>query len=134
MLDKLMEEKNTIFTLAVQALRELSSRNFQFTHPKDSTEFLASFSERGNSFQAFWNDCCEQMEKGSVSNTELYGAYLRYCEENGLEAYSRNKLYEFLSGIPGVAYKKIRQGKKTLQGHTGIKLRESYDRNFGTDR
>lgn len=132
MLDKLTKEKNTIFTLAVQALRELSSRNYQFTRPKDSAEFLASFSERGSSFQAFWNDCCEQAEKGSVSNTELYGAYLRYCERNGLEAYSRNKLYEFLSGIPGVAYRKIRQGSKTLQGHTGIKLRESYDRNFGT--
>lgn len=132
MLEKLMEEKNTIFTLAVQALRELSSRNYQFTRPKDSAEFLASFSERGNSFQAFWNDCCEQTEKGRVSNTELYGAYRRYCEENGLEADSRNKLYEFLSGMSGVAYKKIRQGSKTLQGHTGIKLRESYDRNFGT--
>ncbi len=132
MLDKLTQEKDTIFTLAVQALRKLSFRNFQFTQPKDSAEFLESFSERDNSFKAFWNDCCEQAENGSISNTELYSVYLRYCERNGLEAYSRQKLYELLSGIPGVQYKKIRQGTKTVWGHIGMRLRETSDWNGGT--
>ncbi len=134
MMNKLIQEKDTIFTLAMQALQGLCLRNFQFTRPDDSSEFLESFSERDNSFKAFWSDCCEQVEENSVSNTELYGAYQRYCERNGLELYSRQKLYELLSGIPGVKYRKIRRGTKTVWGHTGIRLRASSDWNIGTDR
>jgi len=59
LLDKLMQEKDTIFTLAIQALREFALRNFQFTTPADSIEFIQSFAERESSLKSFWNDCCE---------------------------------------------------------------------------
>jgi len=89
LLDKLTQEKDTIFTLAIQALRELALRNFQFITPADSTEFIRSFTERESSLKAFWNDCCEFATGSSVSNTELYATYEWHCKENGLEAYSR---------------------------------------------
>lgn len=123
LLDKLLAEKDAIFTLAMDALRELKSRNYCFTLPKESSDFLNSFAERGNSLQSFLKDCCEIEPEARVFNTDLCQTYAQYCLENGLEELPKAMLYEMLSGVPGVTMKRIRIGAENRWGHAGIRLR-----------
>lgn len=125
LLDKLWEERDSIFTLSMQALRELHYRNYRFTIPDESKCFLRSFANRGNSLQAFLHDCCVLDADARVHNVELLNAYADYCSENGLEAYTRQKFYEMLSGIPGVTTKRCRIDGKNKWGHVGIGLKKT---------
>ena len=124
LLDKLWDERNAIFTLAVNALRELRERNYQFTQPDESKLFLDGFANRGNSLQTFIRDCCVLESEGRVHNVDLLEAYQRYCMLNGLEAYPKSRLYEMLSGIPGVSMRRVRIGSENRCGHVGIRLKE----------
>ena len=108
----------------MNALRELRERNYQFTQPDESKLFLDGFANRGNSLQAFIRDCCVLEPEGRVHNVDLLEAYQRYCMLNGLEAYPKSRLYEMLSGIPGVSMKRVRIGSENRCGHVGIRLKE----------
>lgn len=123
LLDKLLAERDAIFTLAMDALRELKNRNYCFTLPEESIDFLNGFAERGNSLQSFLKDCCEIEPKARVFNTDLCQTYAQYCLENGLEEFPKAMLYEMLSGVPGVTMKRVRIGAENRWGHAGIRLR-----------
>ena len=45
-------------TLSLQDARKLVARNYAFTEPKDSRQFLESFRVRGNILSAFLEECC----------------------------------------------------------------------------
>lgn len=124
LLDKLWAERDSIITLALDAVLALVKRNYAFTLPEDSRRFLRSFELRGNEVKAFVEDCCELSPAAKVFNSELYSAFKDYCAKNGLDTFSRNKLYELLSGIPNVLMKKIRMNGENRWGHIGIKLKE----------
>lgn len=123
LLDKLLAEKDAIFTLAMDALRELKNRNYCFTIPKESKDFLNSFEERGNSLQSFLKDDCVIEPGARIFNTDLCRAYTQYCLKNGLEEFSKAMLYEMLSGVPGVTMKRVRIGPENRWGHAGVRLR-----------
>lgn len=126
LLEKLYDERHAIFTLAVRALRDLSSNNFQFIQPDDSKEFLHSFAERTNSLHAFLTDCCEFQGSSSVFNADLCAAYKKYCTLNGLDCYPKTKLYSLLDGYPSVYAGRIRKDGKNLRGYRGITLRREF--------
>ena len=125
LLKKLWNERDSIFTLAMQALKNLHERNYRFTVPAESSEFIKSFVNRNNSLQMFLQDCCVFGEKYRIHNTDLMRAYTNYCTQNGLDVFSKKKFYEMLSGYPGVHYKKFRIGNRNSVGHIGIALKDS---------
>lgn len=124
LLDKLWEERDAIVTLALDAIRKLIERGFEFTTPKDSKQFLDSLAMRGNVIQAFIDECCVLGPNERVFNVELYAAFEAFCKRNGLECLSRQRLYELLLGIPHVTGKRIRIGNENRQGHVGIALKK----------
>lgn len=130
LLDKLWAERDSIFTLAINSLRQLQWRNFQFSIPQESHLFLESFNARGNSLQMFRHDCCEVRPEARVHNADLLAVYKLYCKKNGLEEFSKQKLYDMLSGIPGVHMKRVRIDGNSLQGHVGITLNEQAKMEF----
>ena len=125
LLKKLWNERDSIFTLAMQALKNLHERNYRFIVPAESSEFIKSFVNRNNSLQMFLQDCCVFGERYRIHNTDLMRAYTNYCTQNGLDVFSKKKLYEMLSGYPGVYYKKFRIGDRNAMGHIGIALKDS---------
>lgn len=128
--EKLWEERNAIVTLALGAVRDLAARNYVFTEPKDSQQFLKAFQTRGNILNAFLEECCDLAPNARCFNTELYAAFSAYCERNGLERLKRREFYDLLSGIPHVAAKRLRIGEENKQGHSGVMLKE--DPHYGT--
>lgn len=122
--DELWSERDSIVTLALQTVQRLIKRNFEFTQPEDSKKFLDSFTLRGNVLGGFLAECCDLDPAARVFNTDLYDAYVTYCKRNGLEAVSKQVLYDLLSGVPGVYAKRVRIGTENRQGHVGIALKE----------
>ena len=122
--DKLWAERDAIVTLALQAAQKLIERNYEFTRPEDSRQFLKSFELRGNVLASFIEDCCALGPNERVFNVELYATFEAFCKRNGLERLSRTKFYELLSGIPHVTAKRIRIGTDNRQGHVGIALKK----------
>ena len=127
LLDKLWIERDSIFTLAMKALKALYLRNFEFIMPEESKVFLQSFSERENSVHAFLQDCCDLSPGSHIHNVQLLAAYQNYCDRNGLDACGKKQLYEMLSGVPGVSMKKFRIGSENRWGHCGIGLKKNKD-------
>lgn len=127
LLDKLWVERDSILTLALQAVQELIKRNFEFTMPEDSRTFLDAYKLRGNVLGGFLDECCVVEPSARVFNTDLYDAYLAYCKRNGLEAALKKTFYDLLSGVPGVYAKRIRIGTENRQGHIGITLKENHN-------
>lgn len=130
LLDKLWAERDSIVTLALEAVQGVAERNYVFTIPADSEEFLKSFKLRGNVVNAFVEDCCELSPKAQVYNKELYAAYKDYCIKNGLELLSKHNLYVLLSGIPNVLMTRRRVNGENRWRHIGIKLKKPP--NYGT--
>lgn len=124
LLDKLWKERDSIVTLALDAVRKLIERGFEFTMPEDSKQFLDSLAMRGSVIQAFIAECCVLGPDERVFNVELYAAFEAFCKRNGLECLSRPKFYELLSGIPGITMKRTRIGTENRQGHMGIALKK----------
>ena len=123
LLDKLLEERDSIVTLALRALRKLAERNYEFTMPEDSKRFLMSFKVRGNIVGGFIEDCCVLNPDARVYNTELYAAFEAYCARNGLGAISPKRFYDMLSGYPRVAATRFRMCGENRHGHLGIRLK-----------
>lgn len=123
LLDKLWKERDAIVTLSLHAYQELADRNFRFTIPVDSKLFLESFKLRGNILCNFLEECCVCEPKARVFNTELYAAFVAFCNRNGVDCISRKKFYDLLSGIPHVVAKRLRNGTENRQGHVGIRLK-----------
>ncbi|MBD5160811.1 MAG: hypothetical protein HDT14_02075 [Oscillibacter sp.] len=126
LLKKLWDERNCIVTMALHAVRELIERNYKFTEPADSREFLASFALRGNVIGSFLDECCILSPKAKVFNTDLCAAFEQFCHRNGLEPMTRNRFYALLSGIPHVFAKRLRIGNENRQGHSGITLKDPF--------
>lgn len=122
--DKLWNERDAIFTLAVEALCGLRKRDYQFTLPAESQTYINAFAERENSVQAFVADCCEVAPGLRVHNTTLLDAYAKYCAQNGLVQMSKVRFYELLDSIPGIRSKRLRIGPDNRHGREGIALKK----------
>lgn len=127
LLDKLWAERDSIVTLALEAVRGIAERNYMFTSPEDSEDFLKSFELRGNVINAFVEDCCELFPGARIFNKELYTAFEDYCAKNALKPLSKQKFYDLLSGIPNVLMRRIRMNGENRRGHIGIALKEPPD-------
>lgn len=121
--EKLWNERDAIFTLAIRALCDLRKRNFVFTKPSDSKVYLEAFAMKMNSVQSFVADCCQLGSDLRVFNADLLTAYSTYCRTNGLEEYSKTRFYELLDGIPGVYAARFRMENQNRHGRKGIALK-----------
>ena len=121
--EKLWSERDAIVTLALKAAQELRARNFIFTEPADSAQFVKSLSLRGNIVRMFVDERCDQSPDARVFNVTLYAAFEDFCKKNGYDCPKKSKFYELLSGIPGVFARRIRIEHENRQGHIGIKLK-----------
>ena len=103
LLEKMLGEKDSIFTLAIYSLHDLKRRNYQFTLPQESVEYIEGFSHSENSVLSFIEECCEIGNDQRAFNVDLVSAYSKFCKENGLEQYDRGKFFSMALGC-GCAY------------------------------
>lgn len=126
LLQNLINEKDIIFSLAVDALRELIKRNFVFTLPSDSLEYRNHYIQSQNSVDDFIKSCCTFNEQSRTHLITLWNAYEKYCTGN---CYTVNtSKYQFsqqLSSLDNVSKEKFRHNGESLWGLRGIELKST---------
>lgn len=137
LLDKLIDERNTICSLAVKALNELIKRDYIFTLPEDSKKLIEAFVQENVSLQLFLEDWCVADSEGRVHKQELILRYHEYCQDNAIKPYTDKQVSAFIEGFyPNVTRIKFRMNGKYLWGWTGIRLKSvGFDEiNFTEDK
>lgn len=125
LLDKLWDERDSIFSTALDALVELRKRNFVFTQPDDSLKLKQQLQIQEDSLENFISERCIIDKDSKEHMVVLYNAFCEYCDENLLECtYSKMQFAQYLCRKPNIQRAKFRiDGSKPLSGMKGIRLK-----------
>lgn len=122
--EKIIKEIDSVFTVAMDCLKELIKRNFRFIIPKDSQKFIKDYASRQNNVNEFINERCKLCKDVRVHTKTLYDSYLKFCEANCIAAYTSNKFSEYIAAIDGVTRSRFRLNTENLRGFIGIAIKE----------
>ncbi len=123
LLDKLLEERDIIFSMAVDALKDLHDRDYIFTVPVDTKELMESYLQESRSLELFLEERCELT--GKVHLSTFISAYKEFCAENALSPYKNKEISAYIANCyPAVHKEKFRQGGKYLWGWNGISIKQ----------
>ena len=126
LLNKLIKEKNIIFSLGIDTLSDLISSNYEFIVPNDSKEILSDYSYQQFSIDEFLDESCELGPDYRIHTSDLYAAYKSFCQSNAIDAISVNLFSQKIGTIKGVKASRFHiDGSKSLRGFTGVTLKHN---------
>lgn len=125
LVEKLFNERDSIFSAAVDELVDLSKNDFRFVEPTDSLKLKSQILAQSNIVDNFLSERCIREPEAKVYLRNLYDAFTEYCEENLVENhYSKTKFSQLLAAKPNISQKKMRiNSGKPLSGLEGIRLK-----------
>lgn len=124
--DKLMGERDIIFSLAAMSLKNFIKSGYDFKMSEKGKAYLASRIAALHSVEEFLSDRTILDEKGSVPTAYLYDSYKQWCNDNALTPEDKTEFKESVLGFnPDIYYKKVGPSKKRVWGFKGIRLKES---------
>lgn len=82
--DRLLAELPGILLWAVKGWERLRQQR-RFTRPASSADLFEAMEEIGSPIGTFIKDCCSVSRGKMVGCTELYEAWVDYCEQNGIK-------------------------------------------------
>lgn len=123
--DALYEERDVIFSLAVKALRELRERNYVFTMPEDTKNYMENLTENSDVIKNFLLCRCDIRPGKRVHCARLWNAFKRFVEEEAYDCHlNMLQFSQEIAGIAGVERKRFREnGQPPLRGFQGIGLK-----------
>lgn len=128
--EKLWAERDGIVYQALEALRELHYRNYEFTYTEDGERLLRKYLGRVEpSVQRFVDECCVLSPEERTWTSSLYEEYKKYCAQNGLVDIGRYTFGSEIYDLPGVENHKFQKDYIQRQGAEGICLREQFKSN-----
>lgn len=124
---RLFDDRDTIFSAAIEALRKLMKRNLVFTEDTESTKYLESYKASNQALKHFVEECCIRGAGYKIHTKNFIAALKKYCDENALSyQYSSEIINAYVGSLEGVERGKFRMGGSTpLNGFIGIKLKPS---------
>ena len=90
---KLWNERDTIFSLALDSLKDLIEDNYDFKEGPAAVEHLKHKRYLIHTVESFLTERCTISESGKVSSTALYEAYVAFCRANALTPESDKSFY-----------------------------------------
>ena len=134
LLDKLMDERDAIFSRAARSLKEFIESGYDFKMSSKGEAYLRSRITALHSVEEFLNDRTTLDEKGSVPVSVLYEAYKIWCNENALDADDKSEFKEsVLSYSPSIDFKKVGPRNSRKIGFKGIRLKTAEELNAPDD-
>lgn len=130
LLDKLFEERSSIFSFALDELTALKKERFQFVEPKDSMKLKKQLlNQNDGAIDIFIQERCVLQKGEKTYMKNLYDAYREFCEDIFLECiYTKTKFSQFLAQKSSLTQKKMRINHgKSLSGVEGIRLKNDDD-------
>lgn len=130
--EKLEKEKNVIFSLALDCLKELKANNFAFTKDTDSQAVLDSYVQDNNVLRHFFGETFEINMNAAFDDvswrlhtSDIWDKFCRFCEDNCIERrITKNELNHFLQS-QGLKKMKFRKNEKNAWGYHGIRMKKS---------
>lgn len=92
--EKLIAEKNVIFSLALDSLKGLIEDRYDFKMGATAEEHIRHRRYLIHSVESFIDEKCILSEKGKASKVALYAAYIAFCKANALSPVGRNTFYD----------------------------------------
>lgn len=92
--EKLLAEKDIIFSLALDSLKGLIADKYDFKMASIAAEHIKHRRFLIHSAESFLAEKCKVTESGRISKVSLYDAYISFCKSNALKPDGRNSFYE----------------------------------------
>lgn len=122
LMDKLLEEKEYIVKFAIEGLRRFVLNDYKFTSCNAVNEITNNYLYENASFQKFIEERCILDNNGKESIKDLICAYEEFCCDKGVYPIPDKMFRKYMKQLNNVEYKKIRIGKETPYGCSGIRL------------
>lgn len=122
--EKLLAEKDVIFSLALDSLKGLIEDKYDFKMGPTAEEHIKHRRLLIHSAESFLAEKCKLSEAGRVSKVALYSAYDAFCKANALKPDGRNTFYDKIRNYDA----SISDGRapddsgSSVQGFHGISL------------
>lgn len=135
LLDKLITERDVIFSLAAKSLKEFVRSGYDFKMSPKGKAYLASRIAALHSVEEFLSDRTTVDEKGSISTAYLYDSYKQWCNDNALTPDEKTEFKEsVLSFNPDIDYRKVGPREKRVWGFKGIRFKTTEELNASDDK
>lgn len=92
--EKLIAEKDVIFSLALDSLKGLIEDKYNFKMGSEAEEHIKHRRFLIHSAESFLSEKCKVTESGRISKVALYDSYVSFCKANALKPDGRNSFYE----------------------------------------
>lgn len=92
--EKLLAEKDVIFSLALDSLKRLIMDKYDFKMAPIAQEHIKHRRYLIHSAESFLDEKCKLSDNGKVSKVVLYAAYTAFCKANALKPEGRNRFYD----------------------------------------
>ncbi|MBN2015904.1 hypothetical protein JW766_03650 [Candidatus Dojkabacteria bacterium] len=113
-------ELSGLLNRALAGLKRLYD-NGHFSENRTTASALEDYEKSNDNVFAFISDCCEIIQGSRIERTELYAAYEEYCQSEGYNPTSRQKVYKKIRSYPQIGEV---MGTKGIHFFTGIQLKE----------
>ncbi len=122
---KLLAEKDIIFSLALDSLKGLITDKYDFKMSPEAKAHLRRRRFNIHSPESFLAEKCKIVTEGRVSKVALYAAYVAFCEANALRAEGRNRFYDRVRSYnAAITDGRVLDSKgNSVQGFHGVALK-----------
>lgn len=125
---KLINEKDLIFSWAVDGLIRYITNGCRFSHCSISSTILNSYKLNSNNILSFLNERCLIDRDSYVHMDRLFLAFANYCNDNILDVPTnkdKRQLKNILNEKYNIQYKRINRPDGNKYGFIGLKLIEN---------
>lgn len=122
---KLLEERNIIFSWAIEGLVRYIQNGFSFSYCKRSQDITNQYVKSNNIVESFIEECCEKDDAYHTFKYNLDYEFKEFCLENGLENIKREDyifLKDTLINKYGYEYRRINKNGENKYGFGGLKI------------
>ena len=129
LLEKLFDERNAIFSAALDELFKMQHEEIDFVEPDDTKRLKNQMRTRSHIVEEFLSECCEKREDAKVHFVDLYDSFKNYLEDNLIDVkMTKNQFSQRISQIQGIERGKFRitgvNSGKALHGVKGLGLKK----------
>ena len=123
--DKLLKERDIIFSAAVDTVYDLMERNFKFTKAEDTKVAMKEYKTSQNVLSQFIKERCVISEECKIHTKDFFDAFKKYCRDNCYDyLFDKQSIRSYVTSLPGVKSGRFRKnGSSTLWGFKGIELK-----------
>ena len=124
--EKLKKEKDIIFSIIIDTLKELVESNYDFHESKEAKEYICQRRMLLHSVEDFLDERAVLDIHGSVPSTELNKLYEEWCHINNIPAIGRNHLYKHVKDYnKEIRYCKVDSPNGRVNGFSNLRIKSA---------